>query len=59
MTVIGWLALGWQAGKRMQHKTDIEKFPELRRQLALRRNYCFLIIFAGIILLAIGAILTA
>ncbi len=56
LVVIGWLALGWQASKRLVAKDQLEKFPQTRQQMQLRRNYCWLVIAAGVILLLIALI---
>ena len=57
LTVIGWLALACQAAKRMARKDDLEKFPDRRRVMLLRRNYCRLTIIAGILLIMIAMII--
>lgn len=54
LTVIGWLALAWQASKRMVRKDEIEKFPNVRRTLQLRRNYCWLTITGGVVLVLVA-----
>ncbi len=56
LIVGGWLALGWQASKRLAEKDELEKFPQKRRVRQLRRNYCFLTIFAGVVLLLIALV---
>lgn len=55
--VCGWLALAWQASKRITMKDESEKFPERRRIMALRRNYCWLTILVGIVLVIIALLI--
>lgn len=57
LNVIGWLALAWQASKRMVRKDEIEKFPNVRRTLQLRRNYCWLTITGGVVLILVALII--
>lgn len=57
LIVIGWLALAWQASKRMAVKEDLEKFPEKKRTMLLHRNYCRATILAGILILMISLII--
>lgn len=57
VTLIGWLALAWQASKRLDAKDELEKFPEKRRTMQLRRNYCLLTIGIGIFLLLMALII--
>lgn len=52
--IIGWLALAWQASKRLAVKDDLEKFPQKLKTMQLHRNYCWLTIVAGIALLMIA-----
>lgn len=52
--IIGWLALAWQASKRLAVKDDLEKFPQKLKTMQLHRNYCRLTIVAGIALLMIA-----
>ena len=54
LIVIGWLALGWQASKRLAVKDELDKFPQRKNVMRLHRNYCWLIIGAGmaVVLLA-------
>ncbi len=56
VTVIGWLALAWQASKRLAVKDKIEKFPQMKKTMQLHRNYCFLTIIAGIIIILVAVI---
>lgn len=49
--VIGWLALAWQASKRMAIKDELDKLPQKRKAMQLRRNYCLLTIAAGMVVL--------
>lgn len=56
LTVIGWIALAWQAAKRMAIKDELERFPERNNVMQLRRNYCFLTIIAGVVLILIAII---
>ena len=57
LIVIGWLALGWQASRRLAIKAELEKFPEKKHAMQLRRNYCWLIMGAGMCLLVIALVL--
>lgn len=57
LTVIGFLALAWQASKRLAMKEELEKFPQKKQTMRLHRNYCRLTILAGIILLLIATII--
>lgn len=57
LIVIGWLALGWQASKRLATKDELEKFPEKKSTMALRRNYCLLTIGVGAILIVIAILI--
>lgn len=57
LTVIGWLALAWQASKRLAVKEELEKFQQKKKTLLLHRNYCRLIILIGILLLLIALII--
>lgn len=57
LIILGWLALAWQASKRMSYGKDLEKFPEKRKALQLKRNYCFLTMLIGILLLLIALII--
>lgn len=54
LTVIGWLALAWQASKRLTAKDELEKFPQKKKAMLLYRNYCWLTIAAGVVLLLIS-----
>lgn len=53
LIVIGWSALGWQASRRLALKDELEKFQQKKRTMQLHRNYCRLIILAGIVILLI------
>ncbi len=55
--VAGWLAFGWQASKRMAMKEELERFPEKRRFMVLRRNYCRLTMLIGIVLMIIALLI--
>lgn len=57
LTVFGWLMLAWQASKRLAVKDELEKFPQKKHVMQLHRNYCWLTISVGIILLFIAIIL--
>ena len=48
LIVIGWLALGWQASKRLAVKDELDKFPQRKNIMRLHRNYCWLTIGAGV-----------
>lgn len=56
LIVIGWLALAWQASKRLAAKDELEKFPQKKHVMQLYRNYFRLTILVGVILLLIAVI---
>lgn len=55
--VLGWLALAWQASKRIQLKESLDRDLEKKDLMRRTRNYCFLIIFTGIVLLLIAMLI--
>ena len=55
--VIGWLALAWQASKRMAVKDELDRFPQKKKTMMLYRNYCWLTIGVGVILLVIAILI--
>ena len=55
-TVVGWIALAWQASKRMAVQKELEKFPERKKAMLLHRTYCRLVILIGIAFLSLGLI---
>ena len=57
LILIGWLALAWQASKRMAIKEELEKFPDKSKIMKQRRNNGFLIIFAGVVLLLLALVM--
>lgn len=57
LIVIGWLALSRQAAKIYAVKDELDKFPEKRKAMLLRRTYCRLIILIGIALLMIALLI--
>lgn len=57
LIVVGWIALAWQASRRMAAKNKMEKFPEVRNLMKLRRNYCLITIFIGMLLLIISLLI--
>ena len=57
LTVIGWIALAWQAAKRMAVKDELERFPDKKNIMKLRRNYCLLTIIAGVVLILIAVVI--
>ncbi len=57
ITVIGWLALAWQAAKAIAAKKQMDKFPQERKAMLLKRNYCRLTILIGMIVIIIGLII--
>ncbi len=57
LTIIGWLALAFQASKRLSVKDDSEKFTQKKRAMQLYRNYCLITIIAGVILLLAACII--
>ncbi len=57
LIVIGWLALSWQASKRLTMKDELERFPQKRHTMVLRSNYCRLTIIIGIATLIIALII--
>lgn len=54
LTIIGWVALAWQAAKRMVIKNELERFPDKKSAMQLRRNYCWLTMIAGVVLILIA-----
>lgn len=54
LAVAGWIAFAWQAAKRMAVKDELEKFPDKKNGMLLRRNYCRLTIIIGILLILIA-----
>lgn len=57
LTVIGWLALGWQASRRLMMKDELEKFPQKKRTMRLYRSYCMFTIGIGFILIIVALII--
>lgn len=57
LTVIGWIALAWQASKRIVMQNELDKFPEKKNITQLQRNYCRLTIIIGVILILIAVIM--
>lgn len=57
LIVIAWLMLAWQAAKRFAEKDELEKFPHKRKTMQLHRNYCWLIMIAGVVLLLIAILI--
>lgn len=57
LTVIGWIALAWQAAKRMVIKDELERFPDKKNIMQLQRNYCWLTMIAGVVLILIAIII--
>lgn len=57
LIVGGWIALAWQAAKWMRLKNELERFPERRKEMLLRRNYCRFTIFAGLIIIMLSLVL--
>ena len=57
LTVIGWIALAWQAAKRMAVKDELERFPNRKNVMQLHRNYCWLTIIAGVVIILIAVII--
>ncbi len=57
LTVIGWLALAWQASKRLAAKSELDKFSQKKDSMRLNRNYCWAIIITGVMLLLIAIII--
>lgn len=56
LTVIGWIALAYQASRRMAVKSEMARLPGVRGKMRLRRNYCLLTIFAGMLLIVIATV---
>lgn len=56
LILAGWLALGWQASKRLASKAELEKYPQRKSTMRLHRNYCFLTIGVGVILLLVAMV---
>ena len=57
ITLVGWIALAWQASKRLARKDEITRFPNLRKKMQLHRNYCLTAIAAGALLMLIAIIM--
>ena len=57
VTVIGWLALSWQASKRLAVNDELDKLPRKKAALQLRRNYCRMTVIAGIVIIMIALII--
>ncbi|MBD5213645.1 MAG: hypothetical protein HDS75_02315 [Bacteroidales bacterium] len=57
VTVIGWLALFWQASKRLAVNDELDKLPRKKAALQLRRNYCLMTILAGMVIIMIALII--
>ena len=57
VTVIGWLALSWQASKRLAVNDELDKLPRKKAALQLRRNYCLMTVIAGIVIIMIALII--
>lgn len=57
LTVTGWIALAWQAAKRMGIKDELERFPDKKNVMGLRRNYCWLTMIAGVVLILTAVII--
>ncbi|MBD5367042.1 MAG: hypothetical protein HDR82_08610 [Bacteroides sp.] len=57
ITVIGWLALARQAAKAIAAKKQMDKLPQERKAMLLKRNYCRLTILIGMIVIIIGLII--
>lgn len=57
LTVIGWLALAKQASKRISMKEELERFPQKKELMRQQRNYCWMIIGAGIAVLIIAVLI--
>lgn len=54
--IIGWIALGMQASNRMAMSQELARFPEKKAEMSLRRNYCFITIFFGCLLVLLALI---
>lgn len=57
LTVIGWLALAWQASTRLAAKNELDKIPQKKHSMQLNRNYCWATIMTGVVLLLIAVII--
>lgn len=57
LIVAGWIALSWQALKRMAVKEDLKKIPSQMNGMRLNRYYCLLTIFSGVVMLLLALII--
>lgn len=57
LTAIGWIALAWQAAKGMALKDELDRFPDRKNVMQLRRNHCWLTMIAGIVVILIALII--
>lgn len=57
LIVIGWVALSWQAARRMAVKKELDKFKSKKDAMVLRSNYCRLTIIVGIAVLILALLL--
>ncbi|MDE6296751.1 MAG: hypothetical protein K2L89_02810 [Muribaculaceae bacterium] len=57
LTVIGWLALSWQASRRLKMEDELEKFPQKKGKMRLYRSYCMFTISIGLILIIVAIIM--
>ncbi len=57
LTVGGFIALGWQASKRLAVKDEIAKMNQKRETLQLHRNYTLLTIIVGMLVLVVAILL--
>lgn len=57
LLVSGWIAFGWQASKRMKMKEELDRFPERKNSMILRRNYCRLTMLVGILFIVLALII--
>lgn len=55
--LVGFAALSWEAMKRMQAQEELNKFPQKKNAMRVRRNYCLMVIFAGMLLLVLALII--
>lgn len=57
LIVAAWIAIAVQAFKRLEVKEKLEKFQVKRNEMQLLRNYCWLEMGAGAILILIAMLI--
>lgn len=57
LIVAAWIAIAIQAFKRLEVKEELEKFRVKRGEMQLRRNYCWVAMGVGAILILIAMLI--